>query len=98
MLIIRRTHVTLIEISLDEIYPASYRCDAGIESKGFLEPTTITNFPIRDHKLLLHIRRHRWLNRKDGMRLCRPLSLVAEGTNYSKEFAAFYLVQQCRLC
>ena len=80
---------TLIEISLDEIYPASYKCNEDIESKGFMEPTTITDFPVRDHKLQLHIRRRRWLNRRDGVSFCRPLSLVAEGTCYSKEFAAF---------
>jgi len=80
---------TLIEISLDETYPESYKADENIESKGFMEPTTITDFPIRDHKLLLHVRRRRWLNRKDGVSFCRPLNLVAEGTCYSKEFAAF---------
>lgn len=79
---------TQIEISLDEIYPASFKDNADIESKGFMEATTITDFPIRDHKLLLHLRR-RWLNRKDGVSFCRPLSLTAEGTCYSKEFAAF---------
>lgn len=80
---------TLIEINLDELYPASYKDNADIESKGFMDATTITDFPIRDHKLLLHIRRRRWLNRKDGVSFCRPISLVAEGTCYSKEFAAF---------
>lgn len=80
---------TLIEISLDELYPASYKDNDDIESKGFMDATTITDFPIRDHKLLLHVRRRRWLNRKDGVSFCRPLSLVAEGTCYSKEFAAF---------
>ena len=80
---------TLIELSLDEIYPSCYRDNPDIESKGFMAPTTITDFPIRDHKLLLHVRRRRWLNLKDGVSFCRPLHLVAEGTCYSKEFAAF---------
>ncbi|PXX17736.1 ISAon1 family transposase N-terminal region protein, partial [Hoylesella shahii] len=65
---------TQIEISLDETYPESYKADENIESKGFMEPTTITDFPIRDHKLLLHVRRRRWLNRKDGVSFCRPLN------------------------
>ena len=84
---------TQIEISLDETYPESYKADENIESKGFMEPTTITDFPIRDHKLLLHVRRRRWLNRKDGVSFCRPLNLVAEGTCYSKEFAAFLKIR-----
>ena len=65
---------TQIEISLDEIYPESYKRDESIESKGFMESTTITDFPIRDHKVLLHIRRRRWLNRNDGVSFCRPLN------------------------
>ena len=80
---------TQIEISLDEIYPESYKHDESIESKGFMESTTITDFPIRAHKVLLHIHRRRWLNRNDGVSFCRPLNLVADGTCYSKEFAAF---------
>ena len=79
----------LIEISLDEIYYEAYINDKTIESKGFMPATTITDFPIRDHKLLLHIRRRRWINLKDNVSFCRPISLIAEGTRYSKEFATF---------
>ena len=81
---------TLIEISLDELYPDSYKCTDEIVSKGFMEHTTITDFPIRDHKLLLHIRRRRWLNRKDGVSFGRLLNLVVQGMCYSKDFAAFF--------
>lgn len=80
---------TLIEIFLDEACPEEYKNNAEVVSKGFMEATTVTDFPVRDHKLLLHVRRRRWLNRKDGTSFCRPISLVAEGTCYSKEFAAF---------
>ena len=32
------------------------------ESKGFLEAVSITDFPIRDHKVILVLRRRRWKN------------------------------------
>ena len=80
---------TVIEIYMDEKYHEAYINDKAIESKGFMPATTITDFPIRDHKLLLHIRRRRWINHKDNVSFCRPISLIAEGTCYSKEFAAF---------
>ena len=80
---------TLIEISLDELYPVEYKNDPNIESKGFMSSTTITDFPIRDHKLLLHVRRRRWIRKDDGVSFCRPIDLTASGTCYSKEFAAF---------
>ena len=80
---------TLIEISLDELYYEDYKNSDEIASKGFMPSTTITDFPIRDHKLLLHIRRRRWLNLKDGLSFSKPINLVSEGTCYSKEFADF---------
>ncbi len=78
-----------IELSLDEIYYEEYKQDLNIESKGFTEPTTITDFPIRDHQVLLHVRRRRWNDLASGKSFCKPIKLTAEGTRYSKEFAAF---------
>lgn len=80
---------TLIEIWLDERYPDEYREDPAIESKGFMTYTTITDFPIRDHKVLLHVRRRRWHSVEEGTSFCRPIILTAEGTCYSSEFASF---------
>lgn len=71
---------TLIEIFLDELYPVEYKNDPNIESKGFMSSTTITDFPIRDHKLLLHVRRRRWIKKDDGVSFCRPIDLTASGT------------------
>ena len=36
------------------------------ESKGFLEAVSITDFPIRDHKVILVLRRRRWKNVHTG--------------------------------
>lgn len=80
---------SLIKIYLDEVYYKDYLQDKTIESKGFMKPVTITDFPIRDHKVLLYVRRRRWLNKLDGTSFCKPISLTAEGTCYSKEFASF---------
>ena len=79
---------TLIEISLDEKYHAEYRDNTTIESKGFTRVKTITDFPIRDHKVLLHVRR-RWYNISEGKSFNRIITLSEEGTSYSKEFATF---------
>ncbi len=79
---------TLIDISLDEKYHAEYRDNTNIESKGFTRVKTITDFPIRDHKVLLHLRR-RWYNISEGKSFNRIITLSEEGTSYSKEFATF---------
>ena len=80
---------TLIEISLDELYPVEYKNDPNIESKGFMSSTTITDFPIRDHKVILVLRRRRWKNLETGETFVDRISVTESGTRYSKEFAAF---------
>lgn len=58
-------------------------------SKGFYPPTDINDFPIRDKRLLLRLRRRRWQDKTTGEPFMRDLSLVASGTHLTCEFAAF---------
>lgn len=54
---------------------------------GFTEEHCINDFPIRDRKVVLHVRRRRWKD-EDGKNVVLPReSLTASGTSYSKEFA-----------
>lgn len=54
---------------------------------GFTESKSINDFPIRDHKVVLHVSRRRWLDH-DGKSIILPHdSLTAPDTRYSKEFA-----------
>jgi transposase len=48
----------------------------------------IKDFPLRDKKVVLHVRRRRWVD-DAGKSYSRCWDLVAEGTRYSKEFAFF---------
>ena len=57
-------------------------------SNGFYEETRINDFPIRDHRTVLHIRRRRWKD-KSGKSVSKDWQLVAKGTRHSNEFAAF---------
>ena len=81
---------TEIHIYLDELMKEELQSDLHFESKGFIAPVTITDFPIRDHKVLLILRRRRWLDIRTGKSFILPLNIAAEGTRYSKEFAAFF--------
>lgn len=82
---------TEIHISLDEKMNPELSNDAHFESKGFMEAVSVTDFPIRDHKVILKIRRRRWTDTRTGKSFSIPIDLdiVAEGTRYSKEFGAF---------
>jgi hypothetical protein len=82
---------TEIHIGLDEQMNEKLSNDENIESKGFMEAVSVTDFPIRDHKVILKIRRRRWLDTRTGKSFTLPIDLdvVAKGTRYSKEFGAF---------
>lgn len=78
-----------IHIHMDEVIPVEYKGNSDYESKGFISPVSITDFPIRDHKVILLLRRRKWQDRRTGKSFLHPLKVAAEGTRYSKEFASF---------
>lgn len=82
---------TEIHIHLDELMNPALSDDVHFESKGFMETVSVTDFPIRDHKVLLKIRRRRWTDTRTGKSFSIPINLdvVCKGTRYSKEFGAF---------
>ena len=60
-----------------------------LQPNGFTEPRLFNDFPQREHKVLLHVRRRRWLDGDGHNVVLETLPLVAEGTCYSVEFADF---------
>ena len=78
-----------MHIYLDETDNRSDEEQTTLSPNGFTEPTVVQDFPIRDRKVYLHIRRRRWLT-KDGRNvLLNTYPLAAEGTRLSAEFASF---------
>ena len=82
---------TLFRIHLDERMEKELSDDVHFESKGFMDSTEVTDFPIRDHKVILVLRRRRWLDTRTGKSFSLPLNIdiTVSGTRYSKEFGAF---------
>ena len=62
-----------------------------LRPNGFTEPTILTDFPIRERQVELHIRRRRWLTPDGKNVILNIYPLVASGTRYSAEFAAFFV-------
>lgn len=79
-----------IHIHLDEqlILPMGYSTET-ISSNGFSPESQVHDFPIRDRKVLLHIRRRRWRENDTGRSISRDLKLVSKGTRYTISFASF---------
>ena len=59
------------------------------EKNDFLPAARITDFPLRDRKLTLIVRRRRWRDVTTGAIVSNDYELVAKGTRHSVEFAAF---------
>jgi hypothetical protein len=79
-----------LNIYLEEknLPPAEYK-DEVLHSKGFLPEVKINDFPIRNHKVLLCIKRRRWELQSNGEIVTRNWDLVLSGTRITKEFGAF---------
>ena len=81
--VIRILHIYLDERDLrDKVWH-------DLQPNGFTEPRLFNDFPQREHKVLLHVRRRRWLDGDGHNVVLETLPLVAEGTCYSVEFADF---------
>jgi hypothetical protein len=63
--------------------------EAKYESKGFYPDVLVNDFPIRGKRLLLNIRRRRWIDKETGKYIDRDFHIVAEGTRITQEFASF---------
>lgn len=74
----------VLHIRLDEqaIVPSGYTSGT-LSPNGFFPSSRVYDFPIRDRKVVLHIRRRRWLERDTGKSLSRSLEMTAEGTRYT---------------
>ena len=83
-----KLYVGIIHIYLDERdnLPDTQK---HLKANGFTEPTRINDFPIRDRKVVLHVRRRRWLDEEGHNVIVNAYPLAADGTRYSEEFAFF---------
>lgn len=68
--------------------PVEYANDKLI-SKGFMEESSIQDFPIRGRAVHLFVKRRRWHNTTTGQLVTRNWNMVAEGTRMTREFASF---------
>lgn len=80
----------ILHIRLDEqsVLPEGHTEDT-VSPNGFLPSSSVFDFPIRDRKVVLHLRRRRWIEKQTGKSLSRSWEITAEGTRYTVGFAAF---------
>lgn len=59
-----------------------------LRPNGFTPAKTFHDFPIRGQEVLLHVRRHRWLD-EEGHNVMSEFDFIQESTRCSKELADF---------
>ena len=80
---IRVLHIYLDERDLrDEVWH-------DLKPNGFTEAREFNDFPVREYKVVLCVRRRRWLPADEKNIILDSPALVVDGTSYSVEFAAF---------
>lgn len=70
------------------VVPEEFR-NQKLESKGFLSEINIQDFPIRNQKVILCVKRRRWEVVDTGEIVSRDWKMVQSGTRMTKEFADF---------
>ena len=56
---------------------------------GFHEASCVNDFPLRDKRVKLVIRRRRWVDEQTGESVGNKYNITTEGTRHLVEFAAF---------
>jgi len=80
----------IVSVHLEEKkeIPIEYK-DKSYRLNGFLPAVTIKDFPIREFKVELKIKRRRWLLTESNTKVTRDLDLLVSGTRITKSFADF---------
>lgn len=86
--IVKKDHEYIIVLEELNIHPEQYKGQK-LTSKGFYEPITIQDFPLRGKACFLNVRRRRWLNESTGEIVMRNWDVVAKGTRMTRDFATF---------
>ena len=58
----------------------------------FYEESTVRDYPVTGHKMTFLVMRRRWLEVVTSKGVSKRWDIVAEGTRFSKEFAAFFKI------
>jgi len=80
-------HITFY-LEEKKLIPEEFKAEKLI-SKGYYEPITIEDFPLRGNQVSLIVKRRRWTIESTNKIVSRNWELVAKGTRKTQEFASF---------
>jgi hypothetical protein len=59
------------------------------ETKDFMQPKIIQDFPLRGRGVYIRIKRRRWRHKQTGDIIQRDYTFIAEGSKFTKELSDF---------
>jgi len=80
----------IIYLEEKKIIPSEYKAHIS-KASGFMEPRLIEDYPIRNMTVTLSVKRRRWdvLIDEQTVKVTRDLTILAQGTRMSAEYATF---------
>ncbi len=85
-----------VHLYLDERDERTAEELTALRPNGFTEYTMVTDYPVRNRLLTLHMRRRRYISPDDKNTILCIYPLKAKGTSISPEFASFLKVHDPR--
>ncbi len=86
--VVKKDNEYIIGLEELNIPPEQYHGQK-LTSKGFYEPVTIQDFPLRGKACFLNVKRRRWHKESTGEIVMRDWDMVAKGTRMTRDFAIF---------
>lgn len=80
----------VLHVYLDEILTEE-ASEKGLRPNGYTEVTTVNDYPVRNRKLMLHVRRRRYQDRTGKNVLLNRYKVSEDGTRMTAEYGIFFL-------
>lgn len=84
-----RLYPKILHVYLDErlVIEAT---EKGLRPNGYTEATTVSDYPVRNRKLMLHVRRRRYQDKGGKNVLVNKYKLAEDGTRMAVEYGTFF--------
>lgn len=85
----RHLYPKVLHVYLDEILSEAAE-ERGLRPNGYTEATTVNDYPVRNRKLMLHVRRRRYSDRTGKNVLLNNYKASEDGTRLTVEYGIFF--------
>lgn len=85
----KRLYPKVLHVYLDERLTEE-ASEKGLKPNGYTEATTVNDYPVRNRKLMLHVRRRRYQDRTGKNVLLNRYKASEDGTRMTVEYGIFF--------